>query len=89
VTYSNWRAIYWLQSAMSGVGLILSLLVIPTIRREVALDDEKEKGQSPTLSALDRFYPFRVLKLLGRPNILLAVSWLTTAVRLNSITDPP
>lgn len=79
MTYSTWRSIYWLQSAMSGVGLILSLLVIPTIKSE-GLDDDKEKEPSPTLSALDRFNPARVLKLLLRPNILLAVSCLATAI---------
>jgi hypothetical protein len=59
---------------MSGFGLILSILLIPTIRKEIGEGDEKEKPVTPTLTVLQRFNPWRVFKLLLRPNILLAVS---------------
>ncbi|KAF3019259.1 hypothetical protein E8E14_005224 [Neopestalotiopsis sp. 37M] len=69
VTFSNWRAIYWLQTAMSGLGFVLSVLVIPTIRKEI--EDEKQEPWTAR-RVLERFNPWRVFRLLLRPNIFLA-----------------
>lgn len=38
VTYSQWRVIFWLQAAMAGLGLALSLGFVPTINRRVDSD---------------------------------------------------
>lgn len=79
VTFSSWRSIYWLQLAMSGFGFALSLIVLPDIRRETIVPamDEHPKRDRPTETKvrvlLRKLNPWRVLKLLRRPNILLAV----------------
>lgn len=73
VTFSNWRAIYWLQTAMSGLGFVLSILVIPSIRKETeSIEDEKKKQPWTARTVLQRFNPWRVFRLLLRPNIALA-----------------
>ncbi|KAK6086216.1 Dityrosine transporter 1-like protein 3 [Seiridium cupressi] len=72
VTFSNWRAIYWLQTAMSGLGFVLSILVVPSIRRETDSIEDEKKSPWTTYTVLERFNPVRVFKLLLRPNILLA-----------------
>ncbi|KAH6651688.1 putative MFS transporter [Truncatella angustata] len=72
VTFSNWRAVYWLQTAMSGLGFVLSILVIPTIRRETDSIEDEKRSPWTACTVLERFNPLRVFKLLLRPNILLA-----------------
>ncbi|KAJ4393320.1 hypothetical protein N0V93_002528 [Gnomoniopsis smithogilvyi] len=82
VTYSDWRVIFWLQAAMAGLGLILSLIFVPTIHRRVDSDlsanckttqDRQPVHQSPRLAlSLAKFNPVRVLKQLNHPEILLA-----------------
>lgn len=59
---------------MSGFGLLLSVLVIPSIRREVDSVEDEKKAPWTASTVLARFNPIRVFKLLLRPNILLAVS---------------
>ncbi|KUL84146.1 hypothetical protein ZTR_07216 [Talaromyces verruculosus] len=72
VTFSHWRNIYWLQVAMSGFGLILSLIVIPRIKREVEVVQVASKQKISFFDALQKFNPVGVFRQLLRPNILLA-----------------
>lgn len=61
---------------MSGLGFVLSILVIPSIRKETeTIEDEKEKQPWTARTVLQRFNPWRVFRLLLRPNIALAVSF--------------
>ncbi|SPN99921.1 related to MFS transporter [Cephalotrichum gorgonifer] len=57
ITFSSWRSVYWLQTAQSGLGLILTLCFIPDIRSTVAQR---------------RFSPLRVFTLFMRPQVILA-----------------
>ncbi|KAL3704253.1 hypothetical protein TMatcc_009944 [Talaromyces marneffei ATCC 18224] len=74
VTFSHWRNIYWLQVAMSGFGLVLSLIVIPSVKREVEVIQVNGKEKLSFFDALQKFNPLGVFRQLLRPNILLAVS---------------
>lgn len=49
VTYSDWRVIFWLQAAMAGLGLALSLIFVPTIGRRV--DGDLGSASTQTLSS--------------------------------------
>ncbi|KAI1843555.1 hypothetical protein JX266_010188 [Neoarthrinium moseri] len=86
VTFSNWRAIYWLQTAMAGLGFVLSLLVIPTIRRESADHEDEEKLAWTAVTAFERFNPVRVFRLFRRPNVLLAVCFALLPNSASSLT---
>ncbi|RJE23400.1 Mfs transporter [Aspergillus sclerotialis] len=68
VTFANWRIIFWLQVAMTGMGLILSLLFIPNIN-----DSQKKAANKRNLtSTLSMFNPLRILRQLIYPNVFLA-----------------
>lgn len=80
ITFTSWRAIFWLQVAMSGLGFILSIIIIPNIRRETDSGNSNEPDEIDTMKTGDKMRllfqklnPMRVFRLLARPNILLAV----------------
>ena len=68
VTFANWRIIFWLQVAMTGMGLTLSLLFIPSI------NEKKATNKRNLTSTLSMFNPLRILRQLVYPNVFLAVS---------------
>ncbi|KAI9373571.1 major facilitator superfamily domain-containing protein [Aspergillus egyptiacus] len=69
VTFADWRNIYWLQTAMAGLGLVLAIIFVPEIEPEV----EEESEKATTLSGIIRvFNPTRVFRLWCYPNILLS-----------------
>ncbi|KAI1077901.1 putative MFS transporter [Whalleya microplaca] len=72
VTFCSWRVIYWLQAAMSGAGLILSLIVIPTIKGEVELSSDEKNAPRSIMAILKKFNPTTVFKQYFRLNVLLA-----------------
>ncbi|OQD67368.1 hypothetical protein PENDEC_c037G01900 [Penicillium decumbens] len=69
VTFSQWRIIYWLQFGMTALGLVLSLLFVPTINNK----DEIEAATQPrsVRSVLSMFNPLRIFKPFIYPNIFL------------------
>ncbi|KAL2817367.1 major facilitator superfamily domain-containing protein [Aspergillus granulosus] len=74
VTFASWRNIYWLQTAMAGLGLILSLLFVPEIEEEADPDAEAETGEKQQKQItlryiLQVFNPLPVFKLWLYPNI--------------------
>lgn len=80
VTFASWRIIYWLQVAMTGFGLILSLLFVPEIQSQgkAEASDERtvkevEKPSHTVFAVICMFNPFHIVRLLIYPNILLAV----------------
>ncbi|KAJ5745719.1 hypothetical protein N7520_010901 [Penicillium odoratum] len=67
VTFAHWRIIYWLQFAMTALGLILSLLFVPN------LEAKKEKKPPRTLSfVLSMFNPLRIFGPFIYPNVFLS-----------------
>ncbi|KAL4927007.1 putative MFS transporter [Aspergillus undulatus] len=77
VTFASWRYIYWLQTAMAGFGLILSLIFVPEVQQEVSntgLDNEKPNNKKKiTLRyALSVFNPIRVFRMWLYPNIFFS-----------------
>lgn len=71
VTFSDWRIIYWLQVAMTGVGLILSLLFIPDIEDPMKAEPDKKRRLT---NAISMFNPLRILRQFVYPNMFFAVS---------------
>ncbi|KAL4943913.1 hypothetical protein BDV06DRAFT_234158 [Aspergillus oleicola] len=70
VTFASWRYIYWLQTAMAGCGLILSLIFVPEVQQEVSSNDPQKKV---TVNyALRVFNPIRVFRMWLYPNIFLS-----------------
>ncbi|KAL2853456.1 major facilitator superfamily domain-containing protein [Aspergillus pseudoustus] len=75
VTFASWRNIYWLQTAMAGLGLILSLAFVPEIEEEVdpnAEAKEKKKKKITLRYILQVFNPLPVFKLWLYPNIFFS-----------------
>ncbi|KAL1981014.1 hypothetical protein VTN96DRAFT_3238 [Rasamsonia emersonii] len=67
VTFTTWRAIFWLQAAMAGGGLLLAVIFVPTVSRSVIA-----QGDTMTEKRVrSRFNPMRVIELLIYPNIVL------------------
>ncbi|KAJ5981163.1 hypothetical protein N7522_013978 [Penicillium canescens] len=68
--FAQWRIIYWLQFAMTLLGLILSLLFVPSIQ---------EKKQATSLdkhrvfcTVLSMFNPMRIFRHFIHPNVFLS-----------------
>jgi MFS family permease len=74
VTYRSWRSIYWLQVAMSGLGFVLSLLLIPDIKSEVRQVHEKDigGGRLSAWQVLAKFNPTHTFKQFLRPTVFLS-----------------
>ncbi|KAL4806407.1 major facilitator superfamily domain-containing protein [Aspergillus unguis] len=73
VTFASWRYIYWLQTAMAGFGLVLSLIFVPEVQQEAGLGiEEKEKKKITLRYALRVFNPMRVFRLWLYPNVFLS-----------------
>ncbi|KAI5465271.1 major facilitator superfamily domain-containing protein [Mariannaea sp. PMI_226] len=70
VTYSSWRTIFWLQTALAGVGtLAVSFLVPETIhyKKSNALSQSSKKDK--TMAILAMINPTRVLGLFRHANL--------------------
>ncbi|KAL4958019.1 major facilitator superfamily domain-containing protein [Aspergillus filifer] len=72
VTFASWRYIYWLQTAMAGFGLILSLIFVPEVQQEVSPTEPKPKKKVTIGYALRIFNPIRVFRMWLYPNIFLS-----------------
>ncbi|RAK96571.1 putative MFS transporter [Aspergillus ibericus CBS 121593] len=74
VTWASWRNIFWVQVAMTGFGLILSLCFVPEIP---SADTKITAADSPTsrtkmMNIISTFNPTRIFRLWIYPNIFLA-----------------
>ena len=75
VTFASWRIIFWVQTAMAGFGLILSLLFVSGTQDPPKM---RNKGdQSDWLFVLNMFNPLRIIRQFVYPNIFLAVCFAT------------
>ncbi|KAK8032372.1 MFS transporter- DHA1 family- multidrug resistance protein [Apiospora arundinis] len=80
VTYTDWRAIYWLQSAMSGLASLLAVSFIPeTIHHKRWSSIPREKRLRALLDAIN---PLRLL-ILFRSQKLVCVSMASSALVFN------
>lgn len=79
VTFASWRIIFWVQVAMTGFGLILSLIFVPEIPSAdakiitTATATTTPTMKETTLRILAAFNPIHIVRLLIYPNIFLAV----------------
>ncbi|PYI01862.1 synaptic vesicle transporter [Aspergillus sclerotiicarbonarius CBS 121057] len=77
VTWASWRNIFWVQVAMTGFGLILSLFFVPEIPSadtkvtSTATDGPSSRG-TKVLNVISAFNPNRIFRLWVYPNIFLA-----------------
>jgi hypothetical protein len=76
VTFKSWRDIFWLQTALAGLGTVLVVFLLPeTIHRKKS-DDFVGLNRRQVAHKLWQFTnPFRVLRLFRYPNLLIAVSF--------------
>lgn len=72
VTFTSWRAVIWLQTAMMGVGLVTSALFLPDIRKPNEMHQKDPKHR--VVSVVKEFNPLRILRAFIYPNVLLTVS---------------
>ncbi|KAK8113174.1 MFS-type transporter ppsE [Apiospora sp. TS-2023a] len=80
VTYTNWRAIYWLQTAMAGLASLLAVVFIPeTIHHKRWSSIPKEKRSRAVLSAIN---PLRLL-VLFKSLKLVCVSMASSSLVFN------
>ncbi|KAK1573965.1 major facilitator superfamily domain-containing protein [Colletotrichum navitas] len=72
VTYTSWRAIFWLQTALAGVGLGGALFFMPETLQELKSADLRELPMGRKVSVLwGMTNPFRVIRLFRFPNLIL------------------
>ncbi|KAJ5195294.1 uncharacterized protein N7498_008732 [Penicillium cinerascens] len=69
VTFSQWRIIYWLQFGMTALGLVLSLLFVPTINNKREIDAASRPRT--VRSVLSMFNPLRIFGPFIYPNVFL------------------
>ncbi|KAL5354401.1 hypothetical protein ACLOAV_000490 [Pseudogymnoascus australis] len=79
VTFTRWRVIYWVQVAMVGFGLALSLLFVPDIKKtnengqdEVNIVEKDNRGSLSTLEILAKFNPSGIFRPIMHLNIFFA-----------------
>ncbi|KAF7534996.1 hypothetical protein G7Z17_g13283 [Cylindrodendrum hubeiense] len=72
VTYTSWRAIFWLQTALAGVGVLgLYFVVIETAHHKKITDLEGYSRRDKTKAILKLISPMRVLLLFRYWNIVM------------------
>lgn len=87
VTFASWRIIFWVQTAMAGFGLILSLLFVSSVQDPPTIIAKKKAGGKVSiLTMLNMFSPLRIIRQLVYPNIFLAVRH-TMYMSYGRITD--
>lgn len=70
VTFAHWRIIYWVQVAMAGVGLAVSITFLPDFRIE---HKSRAASHPGALEIISMFNPMKIFRMLLYPNVLLAV----------------
>ncbi|KAL6921712.1 hypothetical protein ACHAP8_006728 [Fusarium lateritium] len=72
VTYSSWRSIFWLQTALAAAGFLGVYFVVSETAHHLKIDDLKTlSGKKRALTILSMISPMRVLRLFQYPNIAL------------------
>lgn len=74
VTFANWRIIFWVQTAMAGFGLVLSLLFVSSMKDgPKMIHSQKKQHARFYLVVLNMFNPWRIIRKFAYPNVFLAV----------------
>ncbi|KAI0102059.1 major facilitator superfamily domain-containing protein [Nemania sp. FL0031] len=72
VTYTSWRVIFWLQTALAGIATIGIYFLMPETIFHKKIDDlEGYSGREKGRALLSMLNPWGVLKLFEYPNFLL------------------
>lgn len=72
MTYSSWRTIFWLQTALAGIGLLGVFFLVPeTIHRKKITDLEGIPPKERTWAVLGMINPLRVLRWFRHLNLCL------------------
>ncbi|CAM1501088.1 Fc.00g102500.m01.CDS01 [Cosmosporella sp. VM-42] len=73
VTYSSWRTIFWLQTAMAGAGVLASFFFIPETAHHKKIDELKGCSRMEKFKAImGMINPYKVLRLFRYWNLVLA-----------------
>lgn len=72
VTFAHWRVIFWVQVAMAGLGLVLSLLFVPEVKKREG-EGEGVPRPSSLREVLAMFNPVRIFRQWLYPNVFLCV----------------
>jgi MFS family permease len=73
VTYTSWRVIFWLQTALSGLAAIGCFVLLPETIHHRKLDDLQGYTPKRRMSVLwGMINPMRVLVLYRYPNLIMA-----------------
>ena len=73
VTYRSWRAIFWLQTALSGLAVVLAFLLLPETIHTKKVDDLEGFSARHKAKVLWRLInPLRVMRLYAYPNLVAA-----------------
>ena len=79
VTFKSWRDIFWLQSALGGLALILVVLFLPeTIHQKRSVQLEGMTRHEYLKTVWQWTNPYRVIRLFKYPNLMIVVSSTTS-----------
>lgn len=74
MTFASWRIIFWVQTAMAGFGLILSLLFVSSVQDPPTMIAKKRAGAKVgAIDMVNMFNPLRIIRQMVYPNVFLAV----------------
>ena len=86
VTFTSWRIIFWLQTALAGVGAVCIYFFVPeTSHRKLCSEFEGLSRRGKVVATLGYANPVRVIALFKYPNQLLA-GFATGALTWNMYT---
>ncbi|RGP74436.1 dityrosine transporter [Fusarium sporotrichioides] len=72
VTYSSWRSIFWLQTALAAAGFLGVYFVVSETAHRLKINDLKTlSGKKRALTIISMISPMRVLRLFQYPNVAL------------------
>ena len=90
VTYSSWRTIFWLQTALAGTGLVGVFFLVPeTIHHKKIADLEGLPRKQRTRAILGMINPLRVLRWFRHLNLcLVAIASSSLVWNMYSLLTP-
>ncbi|KAM6507380.1 hypothetical protein FSOLCH5_012597 [Fusarium solani] len=90
VTYSSWRTIFWLQTALAGAGVLGVYFVVPETAHHLKINDlESLSRKEKTYAILSMISPMRVLRLFRYLNVaLVAVGSASLTWNMYSLLTP-
>ncbi|KAM0548761.1 hypothetical protein ACHAPJ_009757 [Fusarium lateritium] len=71
VTFSSWRTIFWLQTALASIGMLGVIFLVPETIHEKKITAIRNSSQNGNTLLLQMINPFRVFRWFGSLNIVL------------------